>query len=162
MSGNDTVGFVEARKKLREEFHDKFGPKLIKLVKNDIKSPHISGVFYWEPGKNNFGASVNIMTEHKRIAGFRMEQMQGCCAVLISFDTIVYEEYRGLGIGTLMQSMKEWIARKRGFVKIISTSTTDNEVQTSLLKSSGWTRLSKPFCNPKTDNVIVIWEKNVG
>lgn len=92
--------------------------------------------------------------------GFTLAAMPGCCGVLVSTSSFVQEEWRGRGIGTFMQSIKEWIAREFQVGCLLATVVKGNQPEEKLLRKTGWNPVSE-FVNPKTGNTINVWKKEL-
>jgi hypothetical protein len=91
-------------------------------------------------------------------AHFELSALPGCGGILVSHNSWVGYEYRGTGIGSLMQDMKRWVAEQIEVRKLIATVVQGNNPEEQLLLKHGWTR-GLPFWNPHTSNHVVEWEK---
>jgi len=91
-------------------------------------------------------------------ARFSLKNLAGCCGAVISWESYVEKEWRGQGLGQLMQEMKVYLAEKLRVGLLLATVVQGNEAEERLLRKSGWTP-SSPFANPKTNNQIQVWQK---
>jgi GNAT superfamily N-acetyltransferase len=95
------------------------------------------------------------------LAGFCLSTMPGCGAVLISHDTYVYPEFRGQGLGSLMQDLKVKYAQILRVSKLIATVREDNRIEVGVLRGRGWVPNREPFPNRRSGNRIRMWEKTI-
>ncbi len=96
------------------------------------------------------------------VAKFSLKELPGCCGVLVSFHTHVTERYRGKGINTFLQSIKEDIAGSNGYTLLMATvNIVDNPAEVHVLEKSGWARVDD-FTNSRTGNHIGVFTKKIG
>lgn len=95
------------------------------------------------------------------VVRFSLQQMPGCCGVLISYHTQVYSSYQGKGINTFLQSIKEKIARENGYTSLLATTIEKNEAERHILEKNGW-RAVDSFVNSRTGNRVIYYTKTLG
>lgn len=94
---------------------------------------------------------------------FGLQEMPGCCGILVSTDTYVAKSQRGKGIAQLMQQMKEVAARATGYQVLFCTvniSDPESSVQEHILKKTGWKEVAL-FKNLRTKNQVMTYMKEV-
>ena len=132
----------------------KFGPCSLEILggKNDVVIFNIWGdiVNY----KRAFDSNKTY------IASFTFSPLHGCCGVLVSANTYVQTEYRNIGIGRILQPLKEKLAHVFGYSVLLCTEEATNEGQTKVLSSCGW-ECKQEFKNRRTDHNVKIWTKSV-
>lgn len=142
---------------LKEEFLSKF-KKPLQDIMGDGATPHLS---VWEDvAKNSIEIQFWVVQNGLSRVRFNLTRMPGCCGILVSHGTYVMPEWQNKGLGSLMQIMKEWIARKRLVGKMIATTIEQNEPQNHLMEKFNWKKTDL-FVNPKTSNRIIQWEKHL-
>lgn len=99
-------------------------------------------------------------TSTPQVANFKLIEMPGCCGVLVSTNSFVQTEYSGRGIGTFLQSVKEWFAVKMQVGLLIATVVNDNKAEERVLNKTGWVPVSS-LLNPKTGRLINVWQKEI-
>lgn len=89
------------------------------------------------------------------IAVFSLAQMPGCCGICISHGSFVYTDYRGKGIGSILNQLRQEIAREDGYTILMCTDVVGNEPQRKLLRRNKWRDIL--FLNNKrTDNEVAL------
>jgi len=91
----------------------------------------------------------------KFIASFSLIEMPGCCGILVATDTYVYEDYRGEGLGNLLNKIQAEIAIADGYSLLLVTDISDNIPQRKILDKNKWKHLHE-FNNDRTLNDITI------
>jgi GNAT superfamily N-acetyltransferase len=61
-----------------------------------------------------------------RLPTSKLTTMPGCCGIVISTNAYVYPDYRGKGLGHLLNRMRQQIAYEWGYGLIFATVTDDN------------------------------------
>lgn len=89
------------------------------------------------------------------VASFQLYPMINCCGICVSTQAEVAPEYRGRGLGTLLNSLRIDIARYLGYGLLLCTDVDSNEYQRRILKKNGWKDIHT-FLNPRTKNKIHI------
>lgn len=142
---------------LKTDFMAEFKKPLQKILGEDA-TPNLS---VWENvGKNTIEIQFWVIQNGLSRMRFSLTRMPGCCGILVSHGTSVGYDLRNKGLGSLMQNMKEWIARRRMVGKMIATTLEGNEAQNHLMQKFNWKRTDM-FINPKTHNRIIQWEKHL-
>jgi len=97
--------------------------------------------------------TLNI--KDKVIAEFTLVPMIGCCGICVSTRASVIPEYRGKGLGTLLNLLRIDIAREAGYSILLCTDIEKNEYQRKILRANGWRDLTS-FINKRTKNHVYI------
>lgn len=92
------------------------------------------------------------------IAKFSLQQLPGCCGVVVSYHAATFGGYMHKGLGKFLNHMRlEW-ARAMGYGVVLCTDITNVTSPTweqSILTKNGWKELYK-FKNPRTTNNITM------
>lgn len=94
------------------------------------------------------------------ICQFKLTQMPGCCAYLVSHDAYVEPNYRSKGVAQATQDVKTEISRYAGYTKMICTTTSHNKTQNHVLEKHGWIKTDSVL-NERTGNLVITWTKKV-
>jgi hypothetical protein len=94
-----------------------------------------------------------VLTNDRAVAVFNLKELPGCCGVYVSFNCDVSSRYRKLGIGTLLNKMRQQIAWDHGYTLLICTDVDSNLPQQKILKKNNWDKLTS-FINRNTDNMV--------
>ncbi len=87
------------------------------------------------------------------ISSFELVPMINCCGILVSTRVLVDKDYRNLGLGTILNSLRIDIARNLGYGVLLCTDVISNTYQQKVLSRNGW-KLTHEFINPRTKNRI--------
>jgi hypothetical protein len=142
---------------IAKEFMEQFGNNL-EGFNHDLNciahehEPVYAGYRAWRPGADP------KKDPPEEMAHFSFKSIQGCRAVVVSYNTWVHDELRGMGIGGKMQAMKDWLARRLKVSALICTTLDNNNVQNHHLKKFGW-ELFFPVSNHYTGNKLLVWVK---
>jgi hypothetical protein len=153
-----------------EELRNYFVPEIQKLV-GEAKTVELLAVPYY--GGKTIILEINGLCNMKgrkkpntyyppsiRISQLKLVELPGCCGVAVSTGLSVSHEYTNKGIGNLMQQIRDYVARRLNYGKIIATVVVGNKSEEHLLKKFGF--VSTPeFTNPKTGHRIRLWEKDL-
>jgi len=127
-----------------------------------IKSPK-RGLFPEE----NSGGKNTIIVETKiprkwssEVVRFSLKELPGCCGVMVSYNTRVNNAYRGKGINSFLQGIKEKIAKNNGYSILMATTIDINLAEVHILEKFGWKCINK-FLNSRTNNTVKIFTKNL-
>lgn len=101
---------------------------------------------------------LNPYGKAENIASFSMKEAPGCCGLIFSFHSNVTQMYRGRGIGTILNQMRQKIAYELGYSAIICTDIESNESQLRILKSQDWAKVFA-FVNRRTSNEVGVHMK---
>lgn len=110
----------------------------------------------WVP--NEFGPApgqVNVPRGQLEIARFELYPMINCCGICVSTQAWVSDQFRGKGLGTLLNSFRIDVARHNGYGVLLCTDVVTNEPQRKVLKANGWKDIHQ-FVNPRTSNRVAI------
>jgi hypothetical protein len=91
-----------------------------------------------------------------RIVSFSMSFLYGCRGVLISHGMEVTPIWRGKGIATRIQPLKERIAKDLRASLLLATVRADNDAEKAVIK---YWHLVDTFTNERTGNKIEIYTK---
>lgn len=94
------------------------------------------------------------------VVSFHLTMLPGCCGYLVSHESFVYYEFRRKGIATVLQSIKEEIAREEGYTHMMCTTMASNMSQNRILEKHGWTKVHEGV-NGRTNNNLYMWVKHV-
>ncbi len=97
---------------------------------------------------------------HKHICRFYLSQLSGCCGVLVSHHMEISRSYQGRKLGTLLQLVKERIAKEAGYTVLLATVRKDNPAENHILEKTGWNKILT-FTNKRTSNEIFMWSKTL-
>ena len=114
-------------------------------------------------GAKELGYNISFELTTPRSSHFiswEMSQLPGCCMYLTCFHMYITDKYRGKGLGTLLQSMKEEIARYLGYTFLICTVTDNNESQKKVLEKTGWKMIHQEE-NKRSCNIVNMYIKKV-
>ena len=118
----------------------------------------IDGIFISEerdtPGK------LLVRSLEGPIATFSLQEMPGCCGVLVSYWSEIIPDYRKKGIGTELLTIRMATARAMKYGLLFATVDQSNKVETKLLLDAGWNKL-REFRNPRTNNIIEVYSVNL-
>jgi GNAT superfamily N-acetyltransferase len=90
---------------------------------------------------------------HGIVTRFSLIPMPGCCGIIISTGVYVYPDFRGKGLGTLLNNMRIQMAQDLGYGLIICTDVDSNKPQKRILSKNGW-NLVDNFINPRTNHSV--------
>jgi len=94
------------------------------------------------------------------VCRFYLKELPGCCGILVSYNMIVFNQFRNKGIASFLQVIKEDIAKENRFSTLMCTTIKTNELENSLLEKTGWSRINM-FNNARTSHDVIIWTKNI-
>ena len=86
-------------------------------------------------------------------AAWKMYEMPHCCGIIISCHAHINKDMRGLGLGRLMNSFRQDIARLLDYSLFFCTDIEANLPQRRLLKSAGFKDIYG-FVNKRTGNLV--------
>jgi hypothetical protein len=105
--------------------------------------------------KDMAGAQYYGSPEFKLHAQFSLVQFPGCCGAMISYHAAVFAPYHEQGLGTLLNELRKYIARARGYTILLATDLTGNEPQRKILRKNGWKDIYT-FTNRRTWNSLAL------
>ncbi len=100
----------------------------------------------------------DVTENGNEVARFALSFLHGCKGVLISHSILVYEPYRGLGIGSAVQEINHIISKDLKATVLLSTVVKNNKIQHRAMK--GWTKVDV-FDNIRTGNTINVFTTKV-
>ncbi len=96
----------------------------------------------------------------KLIAWFQLSPMPGCCGYVISHYSVVNLEYRGKGLGTLLNKFRIELCKQLGYTAILCTDLKTNEAQRKILHKNGWKDIHE-ILNKRTGNRVCLTVHNI-
>jgi len=109
---------------------------------------------------DSFQIIAEIQKKNVVVADFRMSALDGCAAVCVFHHSNVNDKMRGMGIGTMLHVVRLNAAKRSGFALAQCTTLNNNEPQIKILENFGWCK-NHQFFNPKTENTILMWSRNL-
>jgi ribosomal protein S18 acetylase RimI-like enzyme len=82
-------------------------------------------------------------------------QLPGCCGICVSTGAFVKEDLRGMGIGTIMATLRLEVAKAYGFTAMLCTDVAKNGPQQGVLNKHGYEKVFE-FKNSRTDNDVLV------
>jgi len=95
------------------------------------------------------GSSLNESV----IALWTLTEMPGCNGIVISTDSFVAYDYRGKGLGTLLNTARIQKSKALGFSVMLCTHNVVNNEQQAILDTNGWRKVFG-FINDRTGHVV--------
>jgi RimJ/RimL family protein N-acetyltransferase len=89
-----------------------------------------------------------------------LDPLPGCSQVVVSHNSVIYKEHRGLGHGTRANKFRIEKAKFLGYDYILCTVDGSNEAQLRILKNNGWKKLDS-FDSRKTGHNVIIFGKRL-
>jgi hypothetical protein len=89
------------------------------------------------------------------ISTFKLYRMPHCCGIVVSCNANVRETYRHKRVGTVLNNLRQDIARMLGYTVMLCTDIAQNEHQRRLLKTNGWKDVLD-FKNRRTGNTVIL------
>lgn len=103
----------------------------------------------WSEGK------YKVMIKNKKLSTFELYKMPHCCAILVSCQAFVAEEFRNKRIGTVLNDFRQDIGRLLGYSLLFCTDIEQNKHQRKLLKTNGWKDIYD-VVNKRTKNRVYL------
>ena len=104
----------------------------------------------------NIYVSISHLDDYRKYMIFKLSEFEGCCAILISYNTYISEALRGKGYARLLMYLKKEIARLLGYSYLICTTLKNNSVEKQVLKRTGWKKI-KNLYNSRTGNHLEMY-----
>lgn len=89
------------------------------------------------------------------IASFKLYPMINCCGIAVSTQAHVVEFWRNKGLGTVLNQVRQDIARADGYSLLLCTDVGSNTYQRKILAHNGWRDLTS-FINRRTKNEVFV------
>lgn len=89
------------------------------------------------------------------ISWFSLSELPGCCGILVSHNAHVCQEYRGRGVGTLLNELRIHMAHKFRYSILLCTTDIYNKAENKVLDRNKWKSIQK-FKNERTGNSISV------
>lgn len=87
------------------------------------------------------------------VASWTLTPIPGCCGICVSTAALVRPDWRGKGLGKVLNRVRITQARIAGYGLLFCTDVLANEPQTKILIANGWKEIYR-FINPRTKNTI--------
>ena len=101
------------------------------------------------------GHNYSLKLKDNPVARWELLQMLHCCGICVSTSAYVHELYRNKDLGTVLNLLRIYQARKQGYGCLMCTDIESNTAQRKILKKNGWTDIHS-FINPRTKNKILL------
>lgn len=92
---------------------------------------------------------------------FSIDQLPGCCGIVVFYHASVAEDFRKKGLGSLLLKLREEAARKAGYTVALATVLATNEDEISILGKGGWVESAPVFKNKRTSNKVLLLRKTL-
>lgn len=102
----------------------------------------------------------DIRKKYEVISSWKLYELPHCCAIIVSCDAWVNFEYRKLGIGTILNKLRQDIGKELGYTTMLCTDVINNEAQRQILAKNGWTDIYH-LTNKRTKNKLAISVKDL-
>ena len=96
-----------------------------------------------------------VTVQGNKVSTFKLYQMPHCCGIAISCNAFVEEQYRNKRVGSVLNNLRQEIARANGYTILICTDIAKNDHQRKLLKTNGWEDVLE-FKNKRTGNTVYL------
>lgn len=131
--------------------------RIAKILKCEPK--HVKfDVFYTKSCQSN--RLFVLKLKGIEVSRFNLTQLHGCCGICLSYHAQVSKEFRGKGLGTLLNKMRQQIAVNLGYSVILCTDVADNKPQSKILMNNAWKKLLT-FKNRRTEHMVNISAKKL-
>lgn len=118
---------------------------------------NIKGIFISEEKE---GGKFLVRSLEGPIATFSLQELPGCCGVIVSYWSEVTPTYRKKGIGAELLEIRMMAARAMKYGSMLATVDKSNDEEVVLLNRARWDKV-KEFRNPRTQNLIEIYLVNL-
>lgn len=125
----------------------------------------VGEMFYYKPDNKDYSAEQMLSTWQNgsyelRINGdvvstWKLYQMPHCCAYMISCNVYIHPDYRSLGLGTLLNKLRQDIGRILRYTAMLCTDIEQNLAQRKVLKKNGWNDIHS-IVNKRTKNKVFL------
>lgn len=135
--------------KYKDELTKVLGSENYHFVNSESNVDKCHGTWYLKVTKHNY-------PQGQSIAVFKMLRMPGCCGVCISTGSVIFENnFRGKGLGSILNRLRIDMARKAGYGILFCTDVEKNIPQRKILSKNGWSDIYQ-FNNPRTKNEVIL------
>ena len=128
-----------------------------KKFKDDVLN-EIEGIFISEERETQ--GKFLVRSLEGPIATFSLQELPGCCGVLVSYWSEVVSQWQKKGVGTSLLTIRMATARAMKYGLLLATVDQSNKVECKLLLDQGWNKL-REFRNPRTGNIIEVYSTNL-
>lgn len=130
--------------------------KIEELVGEPIKVTRIRIESYMSKTYEEGMWTIHTAAERpKLVALFKLVCLPGCCGVVVSTGAFVDTSFRGRGLGTLLNQMRQQMTYDLGYTVLLCTDVESNEPQQRILQSQGWMP-REAFVNRRTGNRVLM------
>lgn len=151
----------------------KVDPEKIKFYSNkDLAKPNNFseiGELVWDKPEDEGGeqnpiswslGDYKITIDGKMLSTWKLYQLPHCCAIMVSCNVQVTNEFRGKRVGTVFNQLRQDIGRLLGYSCVMCTDIAQNTNQRKLLKTNGWKDIHE-VKNKRTGNTVFISVINI-
>ncbi len=89
------------------------------------------------------------------VSSFSLQQLTGCCGVLVSTGSSVNANFQRKGVATRLNQLRKDIAQYLNYSIMLCTDVDSNEAQRRVLEKNGWQDVYQ-FTNRRTNNLLNI------
>ena len=89
------------------------------------------------------------------ISTFKLYELPHCCAIVVSCNAWINEKYRGMGLGTLLNQLRQHIGRGLNYTTMLCTDVMANKAQRQILQKNGWKDIHQ-LKNKRTGNELAV------
>ena len=90
---------------------------------------------------------------------YALSPLPGCCGVVVSHDSYLHTNYRGVGLGDFFHKERLQLMKDLGYSCSLATVQANNEAEKKILWNNGWKKVHE-FTNSRTSNLIEIWVRD--
>ena len=105
--------------------------------------------------ENNDHYLCSVYKNKELITSFKLYEFPKCCAILVSCNAVVTNNFVNLKIGTITNILRQDIARLLGYSCLMCTDVEQNKFQRQLLKTNGWSDIYNVM-NKRTNNNVFL------
>jgi len=93
-------------------------------------------------------------------SSYNLDQLPGCCGVVVSNGAYLNHNQRGYGLGEYFHKERIDLATYMGYSCMMATTILNNEAENHILRNNGWKTVHS-FVNKRTGNTVLIWIKDI-
>jgi len=105
-------------------------------------------------------AATQKNTLRPMVAAFSLQELPGCCGVIVAFHVNVQAAFQGKGLGNGLLQVRMAVAKQAGYTLMQATTVRGNEREAHLLEKNGFVRTTE-FVSRRTSNAVVVWQKTL-
>jgi GNAT superfamily N-acetyltransferase len=92
------------------------------------------------------------------VASFALQELPGCCGVVVSYHVSVQNAFQGKGVGDALLKIRMAAAKKANYTLMQATTVRSNDREAHLLEKNGFVRTTE-FSSRRTGSTVVVWQK---